>query len=69
MRAALAVILAKAGTSVRPAVTFRPEVPAFAGNTDILLPPSLGLPAPQILAKRLGQPFRPFLVALRHDLP
>ena len=29
----LRVIPAKAGTSARPAVTFLPEIPAFAGMT------------------------------------
>src|SRR3546814_12580879 len=29
-------------------------------------PPRLGLSAPQILPQRLGQPLRPFLVALAH---
>ena len=47
------------------------RTPAFAGMTGRpdLLPARLRLPPPQILAQRLGQPFLPFLVALRHDLP
>ena len=69
LRPALAVIPAEAGTSGRPAETFRPGVPAFAGMTIIAFPPRLRLAAAQILPKRLGQPFLPFLVALRHDLP
>ena len=64
-----AIIPAKAGTSGRPAETFRPEVPAFAGTTGFLVPPRLRLPAPQILAQGLGQPLLPLLVALRHGPP
>jgi 2-oxoglutarate dehydrogenase E2 component (dihydrolipoamide succinyltransferase) len=39
--AAEPVIRAKAGTSVRPAETVRPEVPAFAGMTELRLSPSV----------------------------
>ena len=63
------VIPVEAGTSGRPAETIRPEAPAFAGMTRFPFPARMRLPAPQILAKRRGQPFLPFLVAPRHDLP
>jgi hypothetical protein len=42
----------------------------FAGMTGFgLFPPRLRLAPPKILAERFGQPFLPFFVSLRHDLP